>query len=841
MSAGDFYRASHKKIFQAMITLSERGEPIDLITLTDSLRSKGELQDVGGATYLAELQEKIPSAANIAHYAKIVREKAILRGLINVCNEIAGRCYGSGQDDIDQFLDDAERLIYDVSEQRTRPAFVKLGDMIMDTIKMVEQLYERKELVTGIPTGFLDLDSKTAGLQPSDLIIVAARPSMGKTAFVLNVAQYAALHANIPIAIFSLEMSKEQLVMRLLCSEARVDNAKVRTGYLSERDFPRLAMAAGRLSDAPIYIDDTPGQNILEMRAKARRLKREANIGLLVIDYLQLMRGFSQENRTQELSEISRGLKSLAKELNIPIVALSQLNRQVELRADKRPIMSDIRECVTGDTLVMLADGRRLPICDLVGTTPEVFAVTADGHLTTAPSDRVWRVGKRPVFSIRLASGRTIRATKQHRLLGANGWQRVETLQVGDRLALARSIPEVKDPEAWPEARIILLAHLIGDGSYVKHQPLRYTTSSEENSKAVAEAARTEFGMQVTHYPGPNQASWHQLVFSGNGNRWHPAGVNKWLRDLGIFGQRSHEKRVPTEVFRFNNVQTALFLRHLWATDGTIYTCPVDRRGGHSIMYSTNSPGLIQDVLALLLRFGIIARVYTVQKGTYRPTHMVRISGVEQQRHFLQTIGAFGPRAQSAKQLSQALSMRNANTNVDTVPQEWFVRVKELLVERGISRQAVAAARGTISGSVPVFQFAPSRRLLAEYAEILDDDALRVQATNDLFWDRVVAIEPQGKEEVFDLTVPGPASWLADGIVSHNSGSIEQDADVIMFIYRDEVYKQDSQDEGIAEIIIGKQRNGPTGTVRLTFRREYTRFENFIENMGSPGEMVDEG
>jgi replicative DNA helicase len=344
MSAEDFYRESHKKIFRAMLVLSERGEPIDLITLTDSLRSKGELQDVGGATYLAEMQEKIPSAANIAHYAKIVREKAILRGLINVCNEIAGRCYGSGQDDIDQFLDDAERLIYDVSEKRTRPAFIKMGDLIMDTIKMVEQLYERKELVTGVPTGFLDLDSKTAGLQPSDLIIVAARPSMGKTAFVLNVAQYAALHANIPTAIFSLEMSKEQLVMRLLCSEARVDNAKVRTGYLSERDFPRLAMAAGRLSDAPIYIDDTPGQNILEMRAKARRLKREANIGLLVIDYLQLMRGFSQENRTQELSEISRSLKSLAKELNIPIVALSQLNRQVELRADKRPIMSDIRE-----------------------------------------------------------------------------------------------------------------------------------------------------------------------------------------------------------------------------------------------------------------------------------------------------------------------------------------------------------------------------------------------------------------------------------------------------------------------------------------------------------------
>jgi replicative DNA helicase len=344
LSVEDFYRESHRKIFRAMLALSEKGEPIDLITLSDLLKSRGELQDIGGATYLAELADKVPSAANIGHYARIVREKAVLRGLINVCNEITSRCY-NGQEDIEPFLDEAERLIFDVSEKRVRPSFFKMGDLIMDTIKTVEQLFERKELVTGVPTGFLDLDRLTAGLQPSDLIIVAARPSMGKTAIVLNIAQYVALHANTAVAIFSLEMSKEQLVLRMLCSEARVDNAKVRTGYLGERDFPRLAMAAGRLAEAPIYIDDTPAQNVLELRAKARRLKREANIGLLVIDYLQLMRGLTaQENRTQELSEISRSLKSLAKELNIPVIALSQLNRQVEQRADRRPMMADIRE-----------------------------------------------------------------------------------------------------------------------------------------------------------------------------------------------------------------------------------------------------------------------------------------------------------------------------------------------------------------------------------------------------------------------------------------------------------------------------------------------------------------
>ncbi len=344
MSVEDFYREAHRKIFRAMLSLSEKNEPIDLITLTDTLRGRGELPEVGGATYLAELVDRVPSAANIANYARIVREKAVMRSLITVSNEIAGRCY-DGQEDVEQFLDEAERLIFDVSEKRIRPAFYKVGDMIMDTIKTVEQLYERKELVTGVATGFLDLDRMTAGLQASDLIIIAARPSMGKTSFVLNIAQYVALHNNTTVGVYSLEMSREQLLLRMLCSEARVDSAKVRTGYLGERDFPRLAMAAGRLAEAPIYIDDTPAQNVLEMRAKSRRLKREADVGLIIIDYLQLMRGLtSQENRTQELSEISRSLKALAKELNVPVIALSQLNRQVEQRADKRPVMSDIRE-----------------------------------------------------------------------------------------------------------------------------------------------------------------------------------------------------------------------------------------------------------------------------------------------------------------------------------------------------------------------------------------------------------------------------------------------------------------------------------------------------------------
>jgi replicative DNA helicase len=345
MQPDDFYREAHRKIFRAMLDLSERHEPVDLVTLSDALRSKNELQEVGGAAYLAELTERVPTAANVAHYARIVKDKAILRALILASSEIAMRGY-EAPPDVESFLDEAEHQIFALAERKTRPSFFRVRDVVVESMKAVEQLYERQQLVTGVPTGFTDLDKKTAGLQPGDLIIIAGRPSMGKTAFALNIAQHAALEAGTGVAVFSLEMSKEQLVFRMLCSEARVDQSKVRAGYAANKDYPRLALAADRLPEAPIYIDDTPALGILELRAKSRRLKRdrEANLGLVIVDYLQLMKGLSSDSREQEISSISRSLKALAKEIGVPVIALSQLNRQVESRTEKKPVMADLRE-----------------------------------------------------------------------------------------------------------------------------------------------------------------------------------------------------------------------------------------------------------------------------------------------------------------------------------------------------------------------------------------------------------------------------------------------------------------------------------------------------------------
>ncbi|MBI4256364.1 MAG: replicative DNA helicase [Candidatus Rokubacteria bacterium] len=907
----DFYTEAHRAMYETMLQLFDRGAPVDLITLNEELRRTGQLDFVGGPAALALLVEQASIAAHLHSYAAIVRDMAVLRELIQTSTSIITQAFDA-KEDVQGLVDEAERRIFGLAERRLEGSALPIGKILRNTFEYIERLYERKEHVTGVATGFEKLDLETSGFQPADFIIIAGRPSMGKaqpldarvktatgwkrmgelrmgdelasvdgrrslvsgifpqgprqtyrvtfsdgrstectgehlwrvhyrgwpeprtlttarvaamlptaryrhrlwidtpsgayghsetlpidpwllgallgdaklsgsslvfstaehemlerlgerataafalraaggydwrivqaagahrrgvagvtpnplmeglralglrgvrseekfipdvylgaprearlellrglmdtdgwverwgsvrfrstserlardvaelvrslggwcsvrsrptrgsgafvcdihydgqrrrppvfvsieptrvtetrciavthpsrlyvtddyvvthnTAFALNIAQHVGIHLHGKVLVLSLEMSAQQIVQRMLCSEAKVDSQAVRTGYLSSSDWHRLTAAAGRLSEAQIFIDDSPSLTVLEARAKARRMKAEHGLDLLIVDYLQLMRGrASMESRQQEISEISRSLKALAKELTVPVVALSQLSRAVESRSqrDFRPQLSDLRECVTGDTLVVLAGGRRVPIRDLVGTAPEVLAMSPAGRLVAAKGERVWQVGTRPVFAVRLASGRAIRATAEHRLYSGDGWSPVGGLEVGDRLAVASRLPE-------------------------------------------REARRLELR---------------------RADRWSSRSV------------------------------------------GTLATTAVR-----------------------------------------------------------------------------------------------------------------------------------------------DDLELRATAPSDLFWDRVVAIERAGEEDVFDLTVPGPASWLADGIVSHNSGALEQDSDVILFLYRQSQYKEDlaPEEKNIAEVIIGKQRNGPVGTVRVVFLPQYARFENIADQHRQP-------
>ena len=344
LDKNSFYKDTHKKIFEAILSLYNANKAVDIITLTDELKRNLIIDEIGGASFLTELVNSVPTAANINHYVTIVKEKYILRTLINSATKIVSLCYET-EGNVDEVVDSAEKFIFEVSDKKSHGSYMHLKEIIKDSIENIDRLYQKKAHVTGIPSGYIDFDSKTSGLQESDLIVIAGRPSMGKSAFALGIAEYAGVIEKIPLAFFSLEMSKEQLVQRMLCAHAKVDAHKVRTGYLSPSDWPRLTAAAGKLSEAPIFIDDSPAISVMELRAKARRLKAHQDIKLIILDYMQLMRGSGrEENRQQEISDISRSLKSLARELDVPIVAISQLSRAVESRTDHRPQLSDLRE-----------------------------------------------------------------------------------------------------------------------------------------------------------------------------------------------------------------------------------------------------------------------------------------------------------------------------------------------------------------------------------------------------------------------------------------------------------------------------------------------------------------
>ena len=555
-----FFNPAHQTIFESIFSLHDAGGGIDLTTLANHLHTRGQLEPVGGAAYLAGLEDDIFSLSQVPEYARIILQKWRLRCLIRAASSVVDEATNSAAP-VQDIIENAERKIFEISSEQQSKDFVHVEQTVMESLADIEARAKGDGEAPGLMTGFTKLDQMTAGFRPSQMIIIAARPSMGKTAFAMNLATNVAVRSKRPVGIFSLEMSVAELVQRILCTLAHVPMGRVRGNLHLRRDeLESLHEAGERLANAPMYIDDTSNLSILEMRSRCRRLKaRCPNLGLIVIDYLQLMHGGAgrAESRQQEVSEISRSIKGLARELSIPIIALSQLSRQSEQRKgtkDELPRLSDLRECVTGDTPVQLADGRRVPVASLVGETPEVIAVDETGRLLRARAEAVWAVGRRPVFRVTLASGRTLRVTAEHRLLGAQGWVRIKDIAPGDRLATVA-----------------------------------------ENSEPLPEEYR---------------------------KRW---------------------------------------------------------------------------------------------------------------------------------------------------------------------------------------------------------------AESDLFWDRVASIEPAGEEEVYDLTVPGPHSWLAGEIVSHNSGAIEQDADIVMFIHRRSMANPAEKKPGEPEearIRIGKQRNGQVGDFSMLFIGEYTEFVN---------------
>ncbi len=617
VGTGDFYKPAHGVIYEAVYALHGRGEPVDPVTVAEELRRGGQLDQLGGRATLLRIQAATPASANAAHYAQIVTELAMLRRLIETAGDIQERAYAC-EDTVDDTLEHAESAIFEVAERRVADSLVSLYPALEQTLDQLEALYDRQSDIVGVATGYHDLDSILLGLQPSTLTIVAARPGQGKTSLALGLAQHVALHARKPVLFFSMEMGYLELTKRLLAAEARVPSRKLQTGRLSEHEWPRVNQAVGRLAEAPFWIDDNPHCTVMEMRAKARRIKaKHGDIGLIVVDYLQLMTtGRRVESRQVEVSELSRGLKILARELEAPVVTLSQLNRQLEYRQDKRPMLADLREsgCLTASTLVALADGSSTTIGELHdAAATDVAVLTLDEHLRLVPGvmTHVFPSGTKPVFELRLASGRRVEASANHPFLTLDGWVQLGDLHAGDHVASSRL-----------------------------------------------------------------------------------AGV-------------------PTE------------------------------------------------------------------------------------------------------------------PNADTIPsQVWdYIEHKGLLVNGNLRAHDLVERLGNEAGGCSrVYEQGVSRSLMRRIADALPDRVLADLATSDVLWDEIVAIAPLGDAPVFDATVDGTHNFVANDVVVHNS--IEQDADVVLFIYRDEYYNPESDQRGLAEIIVAKHRNGPVGSTRLVFHPDYTTFAN---------------
>jgi replicative DNA helicase len=583
----------------------------------------------------------------------------------------------------------------------------------------------------------------------------------------------------------------------------------------------------GEIADAPLYIDDSPNMTMMEIRAKARRLKQRNDLKLVVIDYLQLMTsGKRVESRQQEVSEFSRALKLLAKELEVPVIAMSQLNRGSEQRQDKKPMLSDLREsgCLPAETRILRADtGAETTMGELfesAATDVPVWALDDNLRYVRRHLTHVFSTGRKPVLQLTTSSGKTVRATANHPFLTYDGFRPLGELAPGDRIAVPRHVPAPDRMTVWEDEKVVLLAHLIGDGSFVKRQPLRYASIDEENLRAVTTAA-LHFGVVAVRdeYAAARCTTLRlRAPFPLTHGRRNP--IAAWLDELGLFGLRSHEKFVPQSVFSLPKKQIALFLRHLWATDGSV---TVDKNGRSGrVYYASTSRQLVDDLSRLLLRFGISCRIRRVRKSGYRDGWTLDISGCDDQRRFLGEIGVHGARGTAAERLLRIVRDITAHPKVDTVPVEVWDQVRRVLEERGMTHRAFAAAMGQTFRGHRMWKHPPSRERLGRVAQILDGADLDIQAINDLIWDRIVSIEPVGVEEVYDATVLGGHNFVANGLVTHNS--IEQDADMVMMIHREDMYEKESPRAGEADIMLVKHRNGPTANVTVAFQGHYSRF-----------------
>ncbi len=842
LRAHDFYRPRHQVIFQAMIRLKEKAAPeaVDALTVSEDLRRSGDLEKAGGEGYLHSLPTVVPAVGAVLDYARIVKEHSLLRSILSATREIQDDV-ASHNGEARELIERAEAVLFKIGHDGGTSEMRSLEAILHDEIDKLEELSKTDVGLTGTPSGFADLDALTGGFQPGNLIVLAARPSMGKSAAATNIAEYAAVEAGVPVALFSLEMSETELAHRFLASQARVSSDDLRKGRVRAEKWPKVLKAVEKLARAPIYVDDSSDMSVLELRAKSRRLAARHGLGLVVVDYLQLMRpeGRPDSSRVEQIGQISRGLKILARELEVPVIAVSQLSRAVESRNPPVPMLSDLREsgCLTGESRIYLpSTGEYRPIAELVGTSGfEVLAVNRETwKLERRKVTRAFSTGRKPVYRLTTQLGRTIRATGNHKFRAFDGWKRLDEVEVGEHLALPRTLPGPGPSSATlSRDELALLGHLIGDGCTLPRHAIQYTTREPFLASRVAALATAVFGSGIR--PRIRQERrWYQVYLASARRLTHGRRnpISAWLDKLGAFGLRSYEKRVPRQVFQQPSQAIATFLRHLWSTDGCVYLAR-GKRATPIVYYATSSPGLAADVQSLLLRLGVNAIRSRIGNTRGRPQYHVKLTGASDVARFLEVVGCLGEsRAETGLRIALKLGETRANPNRDVIPAAaWRDVVEPARVGADLTTREFQDALGNAYCGSALYKSNLSRERAARAAAIAGSDELARLAESDVYWDRVVAVEPDGVEEVYDLTVEGLHNFVAEDIIVHNS--IEQDADVVMFIYRDEYYNKESERLGEADMIVAKHRNGPIGEVALTFLPKYPKFANLYRDRGA--------
>ena len=646
------------------------------------------------------------------------------------------------------------------------------------------------------------------------------------------------------VAVFSLEMPREQLATRMVCAEGRVDLGKMRQGFLQKEDWERLTAAGDYLARLPIWIDDSPGLTVLDLRGKLRRLQNEWNrvateieperrVGLVVIDYLQLMKGREGvASREQEISEISRELKHIAKEFRVPVIALSQLNRSVETRTtkDKRPQLSDLRECLTGDQVVPDArTGELVTIRDIAAGRRTVVYGLQETDLRTgsAPVTMAWSTGVKPVFRVRTASGRTIRATANHPFRTIDGWVRLDSISPGDRVAVPRQVPQhtsVINTHSADELR--LLGYLISDGHYGKNRSVGYVKADPVLVQDVRRIAYERFGILAKDHKCKGEAEQVELTTEQGGPGCNP--VIEWLKLLEIHGQLGPQKHIPTSVFRCSNDLLGIFLGALWAGDGSVVP---KKEGGWILKFSSTSMRLLEETQWILTRLGIVFSRGKCERNSKSTMDISTISIGESDAilRFAEVVEMKGIKGEKLAIAAAYAEASGRNARLDRLP---LAVTERVFVAKSAAGMSWADLGYRCQGKEMC------RSDLARVATKLGRDDLAALAVSDVLWDTVEEILPDGEEETFDLRVPGLNNFVVGNFFAHNSGAIEQDADTIIFLFRPDYYDPNTDLKGICELIIAKQRNGPTGKVLTRFAASYTRFDNLVAN--DYPEMPDE-